>query len=174
MSDSLYMLRCPGRSYFARCTVILITSRDFAILLLYRCLRNSHTEHELRTIFSSSQLSQKRSKLSNCSFWKFSYKRKFFFLTHLLYAKFTLNNDRRLYRKRWCDQMRTWLFSSHWNRIWIALFEICRTDEEISFWHVLCMRNRHSTVIENYIRRDDVIRCELDSAFIDCCREERW
>ncbi len=30
----------------------VITSRDSAaILLLYRCLRHSHTEHELRTIF---------------------------------------------------------------------------------------------------------------------------
>jgi hypothetical protein len=60
--------------------------------------------------FSSSQLSQKRSKLSNCIFWKFSYKRKFFFLTHLLYAKSTFNSDRRLYKKRWCDLMQTWSF----------------------------------------------------------------
>jgi hypothetical protein len=28
MSDSLYMLRWSNRSYFARCTVILVTSRD--------------------------------------------------------------------------------------------------------------------------------------------------
>jgi hypothetical protein len=28
MSVSLYMLRCPNRSYSARCTVILVTSRD--------------------------------------------------------------------------------------------------------------------------------------------------
>ncbi len=44
------------------------------------------------------------------------------------------------------------------------------------------MRKRHSTVIESYIRKDDVIRCELDLAFTeksiyyltltDHCREE--
>jgi hypothetical protein len=96
--------------------VIVITSRDSdAILLLYRCLRHSYTEHELRTIFSSSQLSQKRSKLSNCTFWKFVYKRKFFFFIHLLFAKSTFNNDRRLYKEKWCDLMRIWLFNFHWN-----------------------------------------------------------
>jgi hypothetical protein len=94
--------------------VIVISSRDFvAILLLYRCLRQFHTEHELRTIFSSSQFSQKRSKLSDCAFWKFFYKRKILFLIHLLYAKSTFSDDRELYKKKWCDQMRTW-FSSHW------------------------------------------------------------
>ncbi len=51
------------------------------------------------------------------------------------------------------------------------------------FWFVLCMRNRHSTMIEDYIKRDNVIKCELDSvfteklihclAFINCCLEER-
>jgi hypothetical protein len=41
MSDSLYMLRCSNRGYFAQCTVILVTSRDLAILLLYRCLRQN-------------------------------------------------------------------------------------------------------------------------------------
>ncbi len=40
---------------------------------------------------------------------------KIFFLTHLLYAKSTFNSDRRLYKKKWCDLMRTWLFSFHWN-----------------------------------------------------------
>jgi hypothetical protein len=62
--------------------------------------------------FSSSQLFQKRSKISDCTFWKFSYKRKF------------------------------------------------------SFSLISCMRNRHSTVIEDYIKRDDVIRYELDLALI--------
>ncbi len=89
--------------------MIVITSRDFAILLLYRFLRHSHTEHELRTIFSSFQFLQKRSKLSDCSFWEFSYKRKFFF-----------------------------------------------------FLLISCTRNLHSTMIEDYIERNDVIRCELD------------
>ncbi len=109
VSDSLYILRYSNRSYFAQYTVILVTSRDSVeILLLYYCLRHSHTERELRTIFSSSQLSQKRSKISNCIFWNFSYKRK------------------------------------------------------ISFLFILCTRKRHSSVIENYIRRDDVIWCEFD------------
>jgi hypothetical protein len=48
MSDPLYMLRCPGRSYPARCTAILATSRDSAILLLYRCLRQNKTIKLLR------------------------------------------------------------------------------------------------------------------------------
>jgi hypothetical protein len=52
-------------------------------------------------------------KISDCTFWKFSYKRKFSFLL------------------------------------------------------ISCTRNRHSTVIESYIRRDDVIRCELDLALIE-------
>ncbi len=56
---------------------------------------------------------------------------------------------------------------------------------KFSFLLISCTRNRHSTVIESYIRRDDVIRCELDLAFteklihyltsqmtVDCCREE--
>jgi hypothetical protein len=58
--------------------------------------------------FSSFQFSQKRSKLSDCTFWNFFYKRK------------------------------------------------------ISFLLILCMRKRHSSVIENYIRSDDVIWCEFD------------
>jgi hypothetical protein len=114
MNDSLYMLRCSGRSYLARYTVILITSRDFAILLLYRCLRHSHTEHELRAIFHHLNFFKSDRNVSDCTFWKISYKRK------------------------------------------------------ISFLFIFCTRNRHSTVIESYIERDDVIRCELDRlAFIE-------
>ncbi len=73
--------------------------------------------------FSSSQLSQKRSKISDCIFWKFSYKRIFSFLI------------------------------------------------------ISCTRKRHSTVIEDYIRRDVVIWCEFDCLtftedwFINCCEE---
>jgi hypothetical protein len=44
----------------------------------------------------------------------------------------------------------------------IALFENFFTNENFSFLLIFCMRNRHSTVIENYIERDDVISCELD------------
>jgi hypothetical protein len=88
--------------------VIIITSRDFAILLLYRCLRHSHTEHELRTIFH-----------------------------HLNFLKSDRNSQ-------------------------IALFENFLTNENFSFLLIFCTRKRHSTVIEDYIRRDDVIWCELD------------
>jgi hypothetical protein len=94
--------------------VIVITSRDSdAILLLYRCLRHSHTEHELRTIFHHLNFFKSDRKISDCTFWKILYKRKFSFLL------------------------------------------------------ISCTRNRHSTVIENYIRRNDVIKCELDLAFIE-------
>jgi hypothetical protein len=67
--------------------------------------------------FSSSQFSQKRSKRLRLHFLKIFLQTKNFFLTHLLYAKSTFNSDRKLYRERWCDQMRTWLFNSHWNLI---------------------------------------------------------
>jgi hypothetical protein len=134
MSDSLYMLRCSNRSYSARYTVILVTSRDCRHVTWFR---NSASVSLLATFshktwvandFSSFQLSQKRSKISNCTFWKISYKRKFCFLL------------------------------------------------------ISCVRNRHSTVIESYIRRNDVIRCELDLALTeklihyltltDDCRED--
>ncbi len=97
--------------------VIVITSRDFAILLLYRCLRHFHTEHELRTIFHHFNSFKKRSKISDCTFLKIFLQTKIFFFTHFLYAKSTFNNDRKLYKKRWCDLMRIWLFNFHWNRI---------------------------------------------------------
>jgi hypothetical protein len=113
MSDSLYILRYLNRSYFARYTIILITSRDFAILLLYHCLRHSYTEHELRTIFHHFNFFKSDRNVSDCIFWKFSYKRKF------------------------------------------------------SFLFISCMRNRHSTMIESYIKRNDVIRCELDLTFTE-------
>ncbi len=44
----------------------------------------------------------------------------------------------------------------------IAFFKNSLTNEKFSFLLISCMRNRHSTVIESYIRRNDVIRCELD------------
>jgi hypothetical protein len=44
----------------------------------------------------------------------------------------------------------------------IALFENFSTNEKFSFLLISCTRNRHSTVIEDYIRRDDVISRELD------------
>jgi hypothetical protein len=145
MNDSLYMLKWLNRSYLVRCTIILITSRDCNHITWFR---NSASVSLLATLshrtwvasdFSSSQLSQKRSKTSDCTFWKISYKRKFSFLL------------------------------------------------------ISCTQNRHSTVIENYIKKDDVIECELDLTLIEksihyeisqmivakalinyCCREERW
>ncbi len=50
----------------------------------------------------------------------------------------------------------------------IALFENFLTNENFSFSLIFCTRNRHLTVIEDYIERDDVIRCELNRlAFIE-------
>jgi hypothetical protein len=63
--------------------------------------------------FSSFQLFQKRSKISDCIFWKFSYKQKFSFLL------------------------------------------------------ISCSRNEHSTMIENYIRKNDEIKCEVNLALIE-------
>jgi hypothetical protein len=134
MRNSLYMLRCSNRSYSVRYTIILVTSHDCNHITWFR---NSASVSLLAILshrtwiasdFSSSQLSQKRSKVSDCIFWKFSYKRKFSFLL------------------------------------------------------IFCTRNRHSTVMKIYIRRNDVIKCELDLAlieksihyliFTDHCREE--
>jgi hypothetical protein len=121
MSNSLYMLRMPGSKLFRPIhTIILVTSRDCNHITWSR---NSVSVSLLATLshrtwiandFSSSQLFQKRSKLSDCTFWKFFYKQKFFFL------------------------------------------------------FISCTRKRHSTVIEDYIKRNDVILCELDClAFIE-------
>jgi hypothetical protein len=119
MSDSLYMLKCPNRSYFARYTVILITSRDFAILLLYRCLWHFHTKHELRTIFHHLNFFKSDRKSQIAFFWKISYKRKFSFL--LIFC--TRNRHSTVIENyiKWCDQIRTWS-SSHWKNwfiIWL-------------------------------------------------------
>jgi hypothetical protein len=45
-------------------------------------------------------------------FLKFVVQTKKFLLIRFVYAKSTLNNDRKLYKKKWCDQMRTW-FNFH-------------------------------------------------------------
>ncbi len=44
----------------------------------------------------------------------------------------------------------------------IALFEIFLTNESFSFLFISCTRNRHSTMIEDYIERNNMIWCELD------------
>ncbi len=110
ISDSLYMLRCSNRSYLVRYIIILITSRDCNHVTWFRNSASvslfaifSHKTWVANN-FSSSQFSQKRSKISNCIFWKFFYKRKFSFLL------------------------------------------------------ISCTRNRHLTMIENYIKRDNVIK----------------
>jgi hypothetical protein len=146
VSDPLYMLRCRGWSYFARYTVILITSHDCSHITWFR---NSAFVSLLTILshrtwvandFSLSQLFQKRSKISDCTFWKFSYKWKIFFFTHLLYAKSTFNSDRELYKKKWCDQMRTW-FNSHWkNRFIIWLSQIIVAKKQIDFHKLLSRR----------------------------------
>ncbi len=67
--------------------------------------------------FSSSQLFQKRSKISNCTFLKIFLQSKIFFLNHLLYAKTTFNSDRKFYKKKCRDLMRILLFNFHWKLI---------------------------------------------------------
>ncbi len=124
--------------------MIVIVSRDFAILLLYRCLRQSHTEHELRTIFHHLNSFKNDRNVSDCTFWKFFYKRKFFFLTHLLYAKSTLNNDRKLYKKKWCSQMRTW-FNFHW-----------KTDSLINFHKLLSRKRFVESIIIRFLERREI------------------
>jgi hypothetical protein len=123
MSNSSIYVECSNRSYFARYTIILITSRDCTHITWFD--RNSASVSLFATFshrtwiandFSSSQLSQKRSKRLRLHFLKIFLQTKIFFLTHLLYAKTTFNNDRRLYKKKWCDQMRTW-FSFHWKNL---------------------------------------------------------
>ncbi len=63
--------------------------------------------------FSLFQFFQKRSKISNCNFWKFF------------------------------------------------------THESFSFLFIFCTRNRHLTMIESYIKRNDVIKCELNLVYIE-------
>jgi hypothetical protein len=133
MNNFLYMLRYSNRNCFVRYTVILVTSRDFNHITWFR---NSASVSLFATLshrtwiandFSSSQFFQKRSKRLKLHFLKIFLQTKNFFLTHLLYAKSTFNSDRKLYKKRWCDQMRTWSFSSHWNLIhYWALTDHCR------------------------------------------------
>jgi hypothetical protein len=53
MSDSLYMLRCSSRSYFARYTVISVTSRDCDHITWF--CRNSASVSLLATLSSSSK-----------------------------------------------------------------------------------------------------------------------
>jgi hypothetical protein len=119
MSDSLYMLSARIEVISLDTQLFLITSRNYNHITWFCCnfvSVSSFATFSHRTWvvndFSSSQLLQKQSKLSDFILWKVFYKRKFFFLTHLLYAKSTFNSDRKLYKKRWCDHMRT-RFSFH-------------------------------------------------------------
>ncbi len=49
-------------------------------------------------------------------FLKFLLQTKNFFLTHLLHAKSTLNRDRKLYKKKWCDRCKLdrLVLTEHW------------------------------------------------------------
>jgi hypothetical protein len=49
----------------------------------------------------------------------------------------------------------------------LHFFEKFLTNENFSFLFISCTRNRHSTMSENYIKRNDVIKCEFDLAFIE-------
>ncbi len=50
---------------------------------------------------------------SKLHFWNLLYRRRNFFLIRSVYAKTTLSVDRKLYKKRYCILMRTWLFNFH-------------------------------------------------------------
>ncbi len=167
MSNSLYMLKCSNRSYSARYTVILITSRDFSHITWSR---NSASVSLLATLshktwvandISSSQLSQKRSKRLRLHFLKIFLQTKNFFLIHLLYAKSTLKSDRKLYKKRWCDQMRTWSSSFHWTLIhYWAFTDYCRetrwllSRNDSDSFHRLVSRS-DSDSSHRFVSRDD-------------------
>jgi hypothetical protein len=116
--------------------VIVITSRDCNHITWFR---NSASVSLLATLshktwiasdFSSFQLFQKTIENLRLHFLKNFLQTKIFFLTHLLYAKSTFNNDWELYKKKRCDQMRIW-FSSHWKTD--SLFDFtddCREDAD--------------------------------------------
>jgi hypothetical protein len=108
------MLRWPGRSYSARYTVILITSRDCSHITWFR---NSASVSLLATL-------SHRTWIAN----------DFFIISTFSKA---------------IENLRL-----HFLKIFL--------QTKISFSLISCMRSRHSTVIQDYIRRDDVIRCELD------------
>ncbi len=54
------------------------------------------------------------------------------------------------------------IFSKTIETFQIAIFENFFTNENFSFLFIFCTRNRHLTMIENYIKKDDVIWCEFD------------
>ncbi len=66
---------------------------------------------------------------------------KIFFLIHLLYAKSTFNSDRKLCKKKWCDQMRTWS-SSHWKNRFIIQFSQITVAKKLIDFHKLLSRRR--------------------------------
>ncbi len=84
-------------------------------------------------------------------FLKISYKRKFFFLTHFLYLKSTFNSDRKLYKKKWCDQMRTWS-NSHWKNwftIWLSQITVA---ERLIDSHRLLSRKKREKRIDKLLQ----------------------
>jgi hypothetical protein len=70
---------------------------------------------------------------------------------------------------------RTWIandffiistFSKTIETLRLHFFKNFSYKRKVSFSLISCTRNWHSTMIEDYIRKDDVIKCELDLTFI--------
>jgi hypothetical protein len=118
MSDSLYMLRCSSRSYFARYTVILNTSRESShhVILSQICFCivacDILTQNMNCKRFFIISIFSKMIENLTLHFLKFFLQTRNFLFTHSVHAKMTLISDRKLYKKKWCDQIRTW-FNSH-------------------------------------------------------------
>jgi hypothetical protein len=166
------MLRCSNRSYLVRYTIILVTSRDCNHIMWFR---NSASVSLLATLshrtwiandFSSSQLSQKRSKISDWTFWKKFLQTKIFFLIHLLYAKSTFNNNLKLYKKRWCDQMRTWFSFQYksWFIIWLHRWLSIAVAKNVD-------RFSQIVVTKHLINSHKLLSRDIWYTFTDCCRE---
>ncbi len=90
-----------------------LTNENFSFLLI-SCTRNWHStvieNYIKRDDVIWCELNRFYLSLKSnldCTFWNLSYRRRNFFLIRSVYAKSTLNDDRKLYKKRWCDQIRT-------------------------------------------------------------------
>ncbi len=97
---------------------IFFTNKIFSFLVIF-CARNRHSTMIEDYIKKDDVIWWKLDHLifieieSRLHFLKLVVQTKNFFLTCSVYAKSTFNNDRKLYKKKWCDQIRTW-FNSHW------------------------------------------------------------
>jgi hypothetical protein len=121
MSDSLYILRCSDRSYPARYTVILVTSRDCSHITWFR---NSAFVSLLATLSHRTWIANDFFIISTFS-KAIELRLHFFenFLTNENFSFLLISCTRNRHSTviedyiRWRDLMRTWSFSSHWNRI---------------------------------------------------------